>query len=414
MPSIEYRGYNSHRNEHSYRVTVSAGYDKDINQVRARKTFRLSGNKTEKTREREIAKLAAEFEYKYKQQKINYAPRLTISEFSDRFIEMYVKEHLKKRTIFEYKRLLKIICTYIGHYKLIDFSAYQLQHLYVDMKSDDLTLDTIDHCHAILSSMFSYAIKMQLITVNPCKIIDRPRLAKTRKESQQKKIRALTVPQIRELCNHLEQEPVRYRLATVLALFAGLRKSEINGLRWSDINFEDGSITISRQVSYTSSDGIFEDTPKTNSSSRTIYPPKAIFLLAKEYRNEWEKQQVIVDDDKKTDYVFIKENGGVIHPDTITGWFRKFIKKIHNQQLAHINSQAISEELQIPHIRFHDLRHTCGTLRSALGENIFDIGSFLGHSSKSSTEIYMHPLNMKQQDISSKIDDIASADNKQS
>jgi integrase len=100
------------------------------------------------------------------------------------------------------------------------------------------------------------------------------------------------------------------------------------GLEWSDLNFEERSLTLQRTSQYTVEEGTFEDDTKTEKSKRTVYLPPFMLQVLTEYQAWWEKQK---DDAKdkwiKTDRLFIQWNGGEMHPDTISSWFPKFLRK---------------------------------------------------------------------------------------
>ena len=233
-----------------------------------------------------------------------------------------------------------------------------------------LSGETILHYHRFLSSMLSTAVEWQLIPSNPC---DRVKAPKTeRKESSY-----LDETQAAELIKCLDNEPLRYRAIIMLLLYSGMRRGELCGLTWDDIDFEHDLISITKSNLYLPGKGIFEDSTKNRASERIIKVPQDMTALLKEYKKEQAENRLMLGDKwQESGKVFTTAYGAPIHPDTITSWFHKFIKK---------NS--------LPKIHIHSLRHTNATLLIAGGTNIRTVAKRLGHSTPTTTgNIYAHAI----------------------
>lgn len=412
MASIEYLGLDKKKENHRYRVIISLGYDHNDRQIKARESVKIPVSLSEKARLKEINKLAASLENKYQGNELVAAKKYNVRDFAKYYLENEVQDKLKQRTYFGYKQNLIIVCKYIGHHKIDKVTAAILHNMFLQMKHDKVKLSIMDHCFSALSAMFSSAVRMQYISVNPCKQISSPKSSKSRKSERIQKLKFLNVDQARVLVKYFDEEPLKYKLAFNLALFVGIRRSEINGLEWSDFDFDNNTISIRRQSHYSPDVGIYSDTPKTNSSVRIINAPEDLMKIAQKYKVEWDEIQKTIPDELLSNIVFIKNQGGPIYPDTIANRFRKMLRKIEKCQ-----SQDGNTEAKIPKgISFHSLRHTCASLRSSMGENIIDVGAFLGHADKSSTMIYLHALNDRQKQItdqmSNLINDTSSIDEK--
>lgn len=168
-----------------------------------------------------------------------------------------------------------------------------------------------------------------------------------------------------------------YRTMIILMLDTGLRRGELCGLEWKDFDFEKRTVYIQRNSVYLSGQGVIDETPKTRKAKRTIKLPEETIQMLKQYR-AWQMQERLKlgDQWKEHDRLFTQWNGCPIHPQTITGWFRKFINRN-----------------DLPQISVHSLRHTNASLLIAAGTNIRTVSSRLGHAQTSTTmDIYAHAI----------------------
>lgn len=226
------------------------------------------------------------------------------------------------------------------------------------------------YLHRLLSSVLEKAVKWQVLLYNPCRRVEAPKIEK-------KEAAYLDEVQAQELLNCLESEPLQYRAMITLLLYSGMRREELCGLERSDIDFKNNIIDISRTSSYLADRGIFDDETKTETSKRVIKIPSAAMDLLKEHRLQQTKELFKLGDMwVKSNKVFTQWNGKPIHPDTLTGWFAKFVKKNN-----------------LPPIHLHSLRHTNATLLIASGADLRTVSKRLGHSNMTTTSnIYTHAI----------------------
>jgi integrase len=175
----------------------------------------------------------------------------------------------------------------------------------------------------------------------------------------------------------LENEPIHYKTMVLLLLYSGMRRGELCGLEWHDIDFNNHLISISRTSQYTPGKGIFVKGTKTASSVRTIKLPTVAIELLREYRKWQTEQRLAVGDQwEDCDRIYTSWNGKPAHPDTLTQWFVDFIKRT-----------------DLPPIHIHSLRHTNATLMIAGGENIRTVSQRLGHAQVTTTaNTYTHAI----------------------
>lgn len=247
-----------------------------------------------------------------------------------------------------------------------------------------LSGETILHYHRFLSSMLSTAVEWQLILSNPCDRVKAPK-------AERKEANYLDEYQAKELIKCLEKEPLRYRTIIMLLLYSGMRRGELCGLEWNDIDFKHNIINISKSNLYLPGKGIFEDSTKNKTSERVIQIPHEMTKLLIEYKKEQNKTRLLIGDQwNECDKVFTTKNGSPIHPDTITSWFHKFIEKNN-----------------LPNIHIHSLRHTNATLLIAGGANIRTVAKRLGHATPSTTSnIYAHAIRSADELAAKKLADI--------
>ena len=219
-----------------------------------------------------------------------------------------------------------------------------------------LAQKTIRHHYCTLANIFSYAMKQEFIIKNPMEKVDCPKLSK-------KKVDALNTDQAKTFFSLLDDCPMDFRCMLNLLITTGIRRGELMGLQWGDIDFDRCVISVSRNVTYTPASGIVVSTPKTDCGLRQIPLMPTVADVLKEYRNttgEWKRQ----------DYIFPKGGNPTLarDPNSITRRVKRFMK-LHD----------------LPDMSPHDLRHTCATLLLSNGADIKSVSEILGHTDASTT-----------------------------
>ncbi|MCI8403906.1 MAG: site-specific integrase [Clostridia bacterium] len=247
-----------------------------------------------------------------------------------------------------------------------------------------LSDQTIAKYHRLLSSMLTAAVQWQIILSNPCQRVKPPHV-------EYKEAAVLDEEQTAELIKCLQSEPLKYKTAVMLILYTGLRRGELCGLDWADIDIENGIVHVEKAVLYTKRKGIYEDTTKTKQSRRAVYIPKEMTLLLKEWKIEQCKQKLSIGDQwQESGKVFTSNDGSVMRPDTFAAWFKQFIR-----------------QNKLPDIHLHTLRHTSATLLIANGVNIATVSGRLGHANKTTTlNIYSHAIQSADIMAAEKLKDI--------
>lgn len=183
--------------------------------------------------------------------------------------------------------------------------------------------------------------------------------------------------QMEAIRDALELEPIKWRTLTHMLLITGARRGEILGLKWDKVDFEGNKIDICNNVLYSADRGIYEDSPKTATSSRYVTLPLETMKLLRKYR-AWQNEERLRLGEyyQYQGFVFAQDNGKSMHPDSVTTWLDRFSKR-HN----------------LPHISPHAFRHTMASMLYFNGVDSVSISKRLGHAQVSTTaNIYAHVM----------------------
>ncbi len=233
-----------------------------------------------------------------------------------------------------------------------------------------LSSKTILHYHRLISSILTTAVQWQVIFANPCERVKPPKVE--RHEAQY-----LDDKQTAHLLELLDDVDIQNRTIILLLLHTGMRRGELCGLEWRDIDFDNALIHIRRSSQYLPDKGIFEDETKNETSHRVIKAPQDAITLLRSFQ-VWQMQERLKLGDQWQDCgrIFTAWNGRPIHPDTITNWFHNFI-----------------QGTDLPPVSVHSLRHTNATLMIAAGVNLQTVSKRLGHANVNTTgKIYAHAI----------------------
>ena len=271
-------------------------------------------------------------------------------------------------------------------YTLRELEAKHLQQFYTE-KLKTVKANTVIHYHAVIHVALKYAVKTDLLSQNVADKVDRPRCNEFEPVF-------LSAEELEELFDKLKGH--KLELLVLVAAFYGFRRSEVLGLKWDAIDFKRGTISMKRTISAMVLDGkyteIEKSSGKTKSSMRTlplVGKFREYFMRVKEAQELNKKICGNAYNYKYDGYVFVDEMGDRIKANYLTAAFPAFLKK---------NG--------LPHIRFHDLRHSCASLLLANGVPLKQIQEWMGHSDFSTTaNIYAHL------DYSSKISSACAMEN---
>ena len=303
---------------------------------------------------------------------------LTLKEWLDRWLQDYMAGHVAPITFESYQYVIKQHnVPALGMIKLKKLYTADIQRFYseksnggrIDGKEGGLSPRTIEIIHNVLRQALEQAVNENLIPKNPSIYTKKPPKSKNHQNP-------LSTEQARDFLLSIKDDWTYPIFLT--ALYTGMRRSEILGLEWRDIDFNKKTITIRRSVIEVKGKVTPQNSTKNNSSNRKIFMSDE---LANELRNLRKKRAKHIENHNNRDYnssrtnlVFEWPDGRMIRPSYVSHHFKKLLK---------LNG--------LPDVRFHDLRHTFATILLEKGINPKVVSEMLGHSSiRVTMDIYSH------------------------
>jgi len=382
MASFEQRGPNK------WRVVIS----KTTNGIRKKHQFTVTGTK------KDAENAAVELEYNLTRGLVDINNLdLTVTEFAQLWLDQHIKKNLQPKTIQNYMEHLNLrILPYIGQMKINSVKPLDIVTLLDNVANSKtkhgktISQSTLSGTFKPLSSMFNYALKWQVIPSNPCQHVKAPKKPVVKGNFYNEEDLLLVLVAL----DSLPQREYKYKIATYIALFTGLRLGEIMGLEWSDVDWQNKELHVERASQYNSSTGMITKEPKTEDSKRIISISESLVEMLKNYKKYMELYILEHNEDwQGTNRIFTTNDGRPMHTYTVSKWFPKFIEK-HN----------------LKKITFHGLRRTSATLLVSMNVDFKAVGARLGHSDTSMLhKIYAHALRSTDQKASEKLEDKLSA-----
>lgn len=312
--------------------------------------------------------------------------KMTIAQYLNDWFNKVAKARLRERTLLVYEdHIRRYIVPYIGAIRLSDLQPIEIQGLYQSLQNKKLSGYTIRHTHAVLSSALEQAVKWKMLARNPAKLVDTPKQGR-------REMKSLTPEEAHRFLAALPQD--QYGLALELALVTGCRPSEYLGIKWSDLDEVNSTVTIQRSVvwRHRGSGWYFAET-KTGASRRLIPLPAFIMKALKAHRSA--QRQFILKSKKpyeKNDLVFATWKGTpLMQANLVNRYFKPALK-----------AAGLPDSF-----RLYDLRHSCATLLLAAGEHPKVVAERLGHAGIAVTlDTYSHVLPSMQRAASDKLEAI--------
>lgn len=276
-----------------------------------------------------------------------------IRDYLSRWLETSARASVRASSYETYERRVRLhIVPAIGHVRLADLTPAHVQAMLTGL---DLAPVSVRGVHAVLHRALAQAVRWELVPRNVAAMVDLPRV-------EARDFRPLTVDEARRLIDHSSE----FRPLYAVALSMGLRLGELLGLRWQDVDLERRELHVRNQLTERGLVPV-----KSHRSRRALrIPPTVATMLT-----------------PGTGYVFQRDGRPL---------GRVMVRHALHRDLA---------ECGIERRRFHDLRHTCGTILAASGVPLSDIQRIMGHATITVTMRYVHALDDTQDRAARRMDE---------
>ena len=343
-----------------YRVCFDYGIDREGNRVRKYRTF-----------DTKRAATRAFNEHKVKMDKgTQIMPsEYTFAQWLDYWYKDIILPQIEETTAYGYRGMIEnYLKPQLGEIRLQKLTARDIQQYYTWLMDEKkLSPNTVIKHHNLLTNTLNAAERQEYITKNPMRAVSPPK-------KRQREAKFYTPEQLGILLD--KAVGTRLELPVFICAYLGLRRGELCGLRWSDVDLEHKTITIENTRTQAGKKEIEKGT-KTASSTRTLYLPDTLcdmLKAAREHQQACRAEYKNAYDDN--DYVVVMEDGRPFRPNYLSELFGKFLA-----------------DNDLPKIVLHELRHTFASLSNQAGIPAYNIGKALGHSTPATTQkIYTHLL----------------------
>ena len=343
-----------------YRVCFDYGIDREGNRVRKYRTFDTKRDATH-----------AFNEHKVKMDKGTQVrpSEYTFAQWLDYWYKDIILPQIEETTAYGYRGMIEnYLKPQLGEIRLQKLTARDIQQYYTWLMDEkELSPNTVIKHHNLLTNTLNAAERQEYITKNPMRAVSPPK-------KRQREAKFYTPEQLGTLLD--KAVGTRLELPVFICAYLGLRRGELCGLRWSDVDLEHQTITIENTRTQAGKKEIEKGT-KTASSTRTLYLPDTLcdmLKAAKEHQQACRAEYKNAYDDN--DYVIVMEDGKTFWPNYLSELFSKFLA-----------------DNDLPKIVLHELRHTFASLSNQAGIPAYNISKALGHSTPATTQkIYTHLL----------------------
>ena len=314
---------------------------------------------------------------------------LTINDLYYSWVQL--KKGLKDNTFSNYKYMYTQFVEHdFGKNKIVDLKRSDVRGFYNYLIDErHLKVSTVDSIHTVLHQVLELGVEDDYLRYNPSD--NALKELKRARNLDVEKRKALTVSEQQLFENYLRKDGPYHHWYPVfiVMLWSGMRVGEVTGLRWSDMDLTEGTISINHTLVYYSKDrngkqAFAINTPKTKASERLIpmLPKvKEAFLMEKMYQEEMQiKSKAVVDGYR--DFIFVNRFGDVQHQGTLNKALRRIIRDCNYEVLDKVKGDNV---VLLPNFSNHSLRHTFTTRMCEAGVNIKAMQEILGHSDAETT-----------------------------
>jgi integrase len=302
--------------------------------------------------------------------------RLTVAEYLEQWLQGHVATNTAPKTHERYEEIVRIhLIPALGSLPLSALQPQHIQKYYAEALESGrrdgkggLSARTVHHHHRVLFEALRHAVKHGIIVRNPADAVDPPR-------PQNKEITMMGPSDVRLLLD--AAKPTPYYVAFFTAVYTGLRRGELLGLRWCDVDLDLATLSIMQTLQQLRNRQYVFREPKSRRGRRQIALSPSLAVLLREHRATQEEAQKLLGKAlAPSDLVFSHPDGTPLRPDSVTRTFHRMVRA-----------------LGLDGIRFHDLRHAHATIMLRQGVHPKIVSERLGHSTVAITlDTYSHVL----------------------
>jgi len=305
---------------------------------------------------------------------------ITLNEYLDRWLETAAKPRLREKSYRSYESLMRrYVRPPLGPRNLAAICPLDVQTVYQQLVERGLSPRTIRYTHSVFRSSMRQAIRWRLLAEDPTNGAQLPR-------QRRRELRVLTAEQSRSFLETAMQ--TAYGPVFAIALTTAARPSEYLALKWQDINWERGTVSITRTLERVSGAWCFAETKRAR--SRRVIKLQGWVLELLKHLSKTNPKSTCSGSCGVADLIFTTPSGQPIHAD-------KLATKI----------KPILQKASLPMMRLYDLRHTGATLALAAGVPPKVVSEQLGHASAAFTlDIYSHVLPHMQEQAAMKVEEL--------
>lgn len=371
MPSIRRKTNKAGRDY--YEITVRRGRS----QSRLYSRWYPPEGWSQRAIERELTKVAAEFERKCKageivsraeqrqreaQEAAEAAKIQTVKQYGELVFMPSKTVTMSENSRASFQSALDTwIYPAIGEKKMPDISSADLSSLLLSIQAQGRAHATAIKIYTVLHTMFKMAYLSDMIQRNPMDKVSRP--VPRKDEIRETEAQSLTVEELQAVLDALNEEPLKWRVLVYVLIDTGIRRGECCGLKWEDVDLEAQVITIRRNLCYTPARGVYVDTPKSGRIREVDIGPETTALLRS------------LKEQSAGEFVFTQGGSPApMHPQSPTRYLKK-----------------LSARCGVPDLHPHKLRHTFASIAITAGADVASVSEALGHSDKAVTlRMYTH------------------------
>jgi integrase len=354
----------SQRTNGLWEAKISLGYDGESK--RRRRTVYGKSKAEVQTKLRELQNSAANGI-------LADATQLTMVQFLSRWLENTVRPKVNASTYERYEQQIRLyINPCLGGVKLTKLTPFHVEQLYASMERNGKSGIARQKVGKTLRQALRHAVNVGFIPSSPAEKVPLPKGKKA-------EMRIYDADQVRRFLNAAKSD--RLYAMYVVALDSGMRQGELFALQWSDIDFKSSSVSVQRSLENVGDQLSVKETKSAKGRRRIELSEFTIRTLQEHQKRMLAEGHI----------------SGPVFCDTQGGWLRR-------SNFLRSSFKAIIERAKLPHIRFHDLRHTCASLLLLADVNVKVVSERLGHASIQLTlDTYSHVLPTMQRKAAEKM-----------